>query len=125
MDTLMNKFGNIISQQQQQVICYACHKERITYTCTRCEQTGTREDFQKANFKRDMQRGVLLCLECKEDRKKGKTCIVNDCKKLCQTKTYQVITNDTLDLVKIAYVKMHKNDIPQKIQRQMSVPNVK
>ena len=63
------------------MICYACQAERSTYSCTRCKDTGPREDFQKTNFERDHERGSLQCLECKEGRKKGKVCIVDDCKK--------------------------------------------
>ena len=67
---------------KQKVICYACKKEsRTRYTCTRCGETGPREDFQRKNFERDHERGSLQCLECIEGRRKGKVCIVEVCKK--------------------------------------------
>ena len=66
---------------KDKVICYACKKTKTRYTCTRCHETGPRENFQRTNFEQDLQRGRLQCLECKEGRKKGKVCIVEVCKK--------------------------------------------
>ena len=44
------------SQSPRSVICYACHNQRPPFTCSRCGETGHREDFQKANFDRDCDR---------------------------------------------------------------------
>ena len=70
---------NHLRSIQAKVICYACQPKK--YTCTRCGDYGPRENFQQTNFERDHERGSLQCLECKEGRRKGKTCIRYVCKK--------------------------------------------
>ena len=67
--------------RKNKVVCYKCQEQRPTYTCSRCGETGHREDFQKTNFERDCTRGTQQCLECKSGRRKGKICIVDVCKK--------------------------------------------
>ena len=62
------------------VICYTCHDKRPKYTCSQCKQTGPREDFQNIDFERASDRKTQLCLECKSGRRKGKVCIVDECK---------------------------------------------
>ena len=67
--------------RKNKVVCYKCQEQRPTYTCSRCGETGHREEFQKINFDQDCTRGTQQCLECKSGRRKGKVCIVEQCKK--------------------------------------------
>ena len=67
--------------RKDKVICYTCQEQRPTFTCSRCSETGHREDFQEKNFEQDCKRGTQQCLECKSGRRKGKVCIVEQCKK--------------------------------------------
>ena len=62
------------------MLCYTCHEQRPMYTCSRCGETGHRGDFQKTHFEQDCARGTQQCLECKSGRRKGKVCIVEQCK---------------------------------------------
>ena len=68
-------------KRQTRVVCYECHEQRTTFTCSRCNKTGHREVFQKTNFMQDCRRGRQQCHECKSGRRKGKQCIVEQCKK--------------------------------------------
>ena len=70
-----------LRSRQRKVLCYRCHDQRPTYTCSRCSETGHREDFQKTHFEQDCARGTQQCLECKSGRRKGKVCIVDVCRK--------------------------------------------
>ena len=70
-----------LRSRQRKVVCYTCHDKRPTFTCSRCDETGHREDFQKDHFDRDCQRGTQQCLECKSGRRKGKVCVVSTSKK--------------------------------------------
>ena len=67
--------------RQRPVICYTCHDQRPTYNCSRCGETGHREDFQMTNFDRDCKRGAQQCLECKSGRRIGKVCMMKQCQK--------------------------------------------
>ena len=69
-----------LRSRQRKVVCYTCHDKRPTYICSRC--TGHREHFQETNFEQDCKRGTQQCLECKSGRRKGKVCIVEQCKKI-------------------------------------------
>ena len=62
-------------------VCILEQDQRPTYTCCRCDETGPREIFQAIHLERDCKRGTQQCLECKSGRRKGKVCILKQCKK--------------------------------------------
>ena len=70
-----------LGSRKSPVVCYECHEKQPMYTCNRCGVTGIRDAFQKSNFERDCKHGTQQCLECKSGTRKGKVCIVEQCKK--------------------------------------------
>ena len=68
-----------LSNRKALLLCYKCHDQRPTYTCSRCGDAGQREDFQKTNFEQDCKRGTQQCLKCKSGKRQGKVCMVEKC----------------------------------------------
>ena len=70
-----------LGNRKSPVVCYECHEKQPMYTCSRCGVTGIRDAFQKTNYEGDCKHGKQQCLECKSGTRKGKVCIVEQCKK--------------------------------------------